>query len=66
MDILIAGVRVMYLPMLWYTLMVLGILSLGVALYTHKIRFIIYALLLGFPLNAAIVVIYMLFFAKFY
>ena len=65
MDILIAGVRVMYLPMLWYTLTVLGVLGLGIALYTHKVRFIPYVLLSGFPLNVAVVIIYMLFFAKF-
>ena len=66
MDYLIAAVRVMYFPMLWRTLLVLGILGLVVTLWTHQFRFLLYALLLGLPLTVIVVVVYMLFFAKFY
>lgn len=65
MDFIIAAVQVMYFPMLWRTLLVLGILGLGVALWTRQVKFLVYTLLLGLPLNMVVVVIYMLFFARF-
>lgn len=65
MDYLIASVRVMYRPMLPRTLLVLGVLGLSTTLWTHQIMFLVYALLLGLPLNVVVVVIFMLFFARF-
>ena len=65
MSFLAAALRVMYLPMLWRTLLVLGILGLGAALYTHQFKFLLFALLAAFPLNVVVVVVFMIFFAKF-
>ncbi|OHA03878.1 MAG: hypothetical protein A3I44_02895 [Candidatus Sungbacteria bacterium RIFCSPLOWO2_02_FULL_51_17] len=65
MDFLIALVRVMYLPMLFWTLLMLGVLGLGVSLYTHRMSYVLLALLLAFPLNLVVIVVYLLFIAKF-
>lgn len=65
MDFLIASVKVMYFPMLRRTLTVLGIIGLGVGLYTHQIYYIPCALILGALVNVIVVIIYVRFFAKF-
>lgn len=65
MTILIAWIQALYLPMLPYTLLVLGTIGLGTSLYTHELRFILYSLLLGLPLNMVVIVVYLKYFAQF-
>ncbi len=54
----------LYMPLLPYTLLVMGALGLGVTLYTHQAKFLLYSLLLSLPLNIAVSIFFLLFVAK--
>jgi len=60
MDVVIYGVFLLYLPLLPYTLMVMGVPGLMIALYKHRARPLVYSLLVALPVNVIVALIYLI------
>ena len=65
MDFLFAGVWVLYLPMLPYTLAFFAVVGTAVSLYKHNGKPLLYSLLMSLPANIVVVLVYLTNFAQF-
>lgn len=59
MDFLIAWIKVMYFPMLPYTLGVCAVMGLGVSLCNQSFQPLLYSLLVALVANVIVVIVYL-------